>query len=290
VAVPVLCVAGYLVLGQPGAGDRPFDNRMVNPADDDLYAQLDLLFQEPTLERVIRVEALLDGASVETRNSARFQEAAAFVYALAGRYGETVVAYNRYVAIGGEAADPNGGYAFVLGETIFRATDGRVTPEAEELFRLSLEGDPADVVARIYLALALQQRGEDEAAVEAYLALLELEPVGGAEWAEVVRAQLAELGVEPPPPPQEEEGFEGLTPEQLEMVNEMVGGLAVRLEENPDDVEGWAQLIRSYMVLERDDEAFAALARAREFFTGNEEAMAIIEEVEAEIARALELE
>jgi hypothetical protein len=32
------------------------------------------------------------------------------------------------------------------------------------------------------------------------------------------------------------------------------------------------------------------LATAREFFTGNAEAMAVIEEVEAELARAMELE
>jgi cytochrome c-type biogenesis protein CcmH len=50
--------------------------------------------------------------------------------------------------------------------------------------------------------------------------------------------------------------------ERLEMIAGMVDGLAARLEENPDDLQGWRMLARSYQVLDRADEALAALVRA----------------------------
>jgi cytochrome c-type biogenesis protein CcmH len=50
-----------------------------------------------------------------------------------------------------------------------------------------------------------------------------------------------------------------LTPPQIQA---MTGRLAARLEENPQDVEGWVMLARSYNVLGRHAEAAAAYARA----------------------------
>jgi len=46
------------------------------------------------------------------------------------------------------------------------------------------------------------------------------------------------------------------------MINSMVGRLAARLEQQPDDVEGWARLGRSYMVLNQPAKARDAYARA----------------------------
>ncbi len=46
-------------------------------------------------------------------------------------------------------------------------------------------------------------------------------------------------------------------------IRSMVGRLAARLEENPDDVEGWLRLGRSYGVLEDRDRAADAYARAQ---------------------------
>ena len=59
--------------------------------------------------------------------------------------------------------------------------------------------------------------------------------------------------------PQAMEASHGITRAQIE---HMVGGLSARLEENPDDVEGWAMLGRSYSVLDRYPEAAAAYANA----------------------------
>ena len=43
----------------------------------------------------------------------------------------------------------------------------------------------------------------------------------------------------------------------------MIASLAARLAADPSDAPGWAQLIRSYMVLGRPGEAQKALAEAR---------------------------
>jgi cytochrome c-type biogenesis protein CcmH len=50
--------------------------------------------------------------------------------------------------------------------------------------------------------------------------------------------------------------------ERRAMIDGMVERLAARLEQQPDDVEGWARLGRSYMVLQQPDKAREAYARA----------------------------
>jgi cytochrome c-type biogenesis protein CcmH len=46
------------------------------------------------------------------------------------------------------------------------------------------------------------------------------------------------------------------------MINSMVERLAARLEQQPDDVDGWTRLARSYIVLNQPDKARDAYARA----------------------------
>ena len=54
-----------------------------------------------------------------------------------------------------------------------------------------------------------------------------------------------------------------MTPEQqAAFVNDMVGRLADKLKDNPDDLEGWVRLARSYQVLARTEEARAAWGKA----------------------------
>ncbi len=58
---------------------------------------------------------------------------------------------------------------------------------------------------------------------------------------------------------------EDMSPEKRkEMVRGMVDRLAKRLDENPDDVQGWLRLARSYRVLEKPEKARDALKRASE--------------------------
>lgn len=53
------------------------------------------------------------------------------------------------------------------------------------------------------------------------------------------------------------------------MIAGMVAGLAARLEEQPDDPEGWMMLIRSESVLGNMDGALAAYQSARSYFANN---------------------
>lgn len=58
---------------------------------------------------------------------------------------------------------------------------------------------------------------------------------------------------------QAQQGGPAMTPEQIEA---MVANLAARMEENPDDEQGWVMLARSYKVMGRLEEAAKAYARA----------------------------
>lgn len=71
--------------------------------------------------------------------------------------------------------------------------------------------------------------------------------------------------------PQKVAGQQGFTPAQVE---EMVGSLVARLEKEPDNVEGWAMLARSWLVLENYPEAAKAYARLAELIPNNADVIA----------------
>jgi cytochrome c-type biogenesis protein CcmH len=70
------------------------------------------------------------------------------------------------------------------------------------------------------------------------------------------------------------------------MVQQMVDGLAQRLEADGKDLAGWQRLLRAYVVLGQKDKAVDALAKARTVFRGDESSLAALDET----ARQLGLE
>jgi cytochrome c-type biogenesis protein CcmH len=97
------------------------------------------------------------------------------------------------------------------------------------------------------------------------LTALLAETPADAPWREPIQAALAGLGdAAPPSGPGADDiaAAEEMSPdEQTAMIEGMVSGLAARLEDNPDDAEGWLRLIRSYVVLGKTEDA-AEAARA----------------------------
>lgn len=193
------------------------------------------------------------------------------------RPGEAVEAFNRAVELA-----PNDGdiYAF-RAEALTLAADGSVTVEAQRDFRTVLEQDPGHPGARYYLGLARLQEGDTRGAYDDWYGLAAEAPAD-APWLESVQARLRELaprlGVPlaqaVPPARPATAPQSGPTREQAEaaqqmsaedrtaMIRGMVEGLAARLEQNPNDVEGWLRLARAREVLGEAEAAREALRRA----------------------------
>ncbi|WP_168990455.1 c-type cytochrome biogenesis protein CcmI [Aureimonas flava] len=162
-----------------------------------------------------------------------------------------------------------------LGEALVQAAGGKVTPEAETEFHKALALDAEWVPARFFLALGLSQQGRAAEAAEAWSDLLRTGPPDGP-WRPVAEAALADArsgAAAPPATPapgpsaEDVEAAEGLSDgDRRAMVEGMVSRLAQRLDAEPGDADGWKRLVRSYVVLDRPDEALAALRRVRTVF------------------------
>jgi cytochrome c-type biogenesis protein CcmH len=195
-----------------------------------------------------------------------------------GRYQEAAEAYRHAADLSGQRADIAGDW----GEAQVLAAGGTVTPAAKGAFAAGLSDPETAPRSRYYLALAQMQEGEVKSALQAWEDLAAEAPAD-ADWLPLVRQRIAEaasaLGIDPATlkggaaGPVEPPGDAAVaaaakaalsaSPEERQaMILAMVGKLASRLESQPDDVEGWARLGRSYMVLHQPEKAKEAYARA----------------------------
>jgi cytochrome c-type biogenesis protein CcmH len=178
------------------------------------------------------------------------------------------------------------------GEVLVLARGGVVGPEARAAFETARAGDPGDVRAAFYLAEAAYQAGRPNEAVAAWGALAERAPPG-APWLGLVAQRLIRalqmqersldsLGLAPATVAALEAALSGRAaaprgPSDADvaaaadmdpaaraaMIEGMVASLAARLEAEPDDIEGWRMLARSYRQIGRDAEALEALGQVR---------------------------
>jgi cytochrome c-type biogenesis protein CcmH len=267
IAAPLVAFAAYLGLGSPELPDQPLSTRLDTPLE-----------QADVQTLVAKVEAHL-AAQPEDGSG---WEVIAPIYLRMGRTDDAVRAYGNAIRILGSTAVRES----ALGDAIVRANQGLVTADARAAFERALALDAKAVAPRFYLAVALGQDGRKEDAIAAWQALLKDAPAGAA-WAPVARQWVTRLGGSAPPAaaaagpgPSDSDvaAAEDMTAEQrLAMINGMVGQLADKLAVHPDDAEGWARLVRSYMVLGRGDDAKAALAKARTALAAKPDRLSIVE-------------
>lgn len=245
-SIPLAALFLYLQLGAPG--------QMTPPAETSAAAL------PPELEG--RIAALEERLAAEPDNLEGFILLAR-TYAGVGDYEKAVEAYRRANRLA-EGEDP--AIAGEMAEALVLRNEGVVPREALEIFSRIAEAYPNDPQATYYLALAKSQAGDTDGALKDLQRLRQNAPPE-APWLPTVDALLRDLGATPTPAPTEESRAPGPTPEQMaaaqdlsdeelqQMVEGMVSRLAARLEENPDDLEGWRRLARAYEVLGRDEDA-----------------------------------
>jgi len=249
-AVPLVSWGIYTQVGSPDLPGQPLAARLtVDPA------------RESIEELLARAETHL----AANPRDGRGWDVVAPVYLRLGRFDESVRAYRAAIDIVGASAERLSG----LGEALTSVGGGVVNDEARAAFEKAASLDAADVRAHFYLATALAQQGDLDAAATAWQTMLPALPQGSA-WRGAVEEALKETArrklaaAQPGPGPTAAEvdaASEMSTGDRTAMIETMVAGLDQKLRENPDDLEGWKRLVRSYMVLEKASEARSALER-----------------------------
>lgn len=180
------------------------------------------------------------------------------------------------------------GIAGSYAEALTMAAGGIIPPAAKLIFEQLRQENPEDPRNHYYVGIAETQAGRGQAALDIWLALLARSPAD-ASWVPAVRQQIdqtaRQFGIKvgeitflppagpvpvtaqradvPGPTAQDMAAASKMTSdEQTAMIRSMVERLAERLEENPDDVEGWLRLARAQAVLEGPASAKPSLERA----------------------------
>ncbi|MDF1601338.1 c-type cytochrome biogenesis protein CcmI [Mesorhizobium sp. YIM 152430] len=230
-SLPLVSWGLYAATGSPGYADQPLQARLHS---DPSQASVD--------ELIARAEAHL----ATKPDDARGWDVLAPIYLRLGRYADAATAF----ANASRLDEPTAARLAGEGEALAAAANGRVTEDALARFEQALALAPDDLRSRYFVALAADQAGNGDEARRMWQDMRADLPEG-SPWHGVIAAAL------------ESDGADMLS-ERSEAIEGMVAGLAARLEVNSNDVDGWQQLIRSYMVLDRPQEAQSALERARD--------------------------
>jgi cytochrome c-type biogenesis protein CcmH len=169
-----------------------------------------------------------------------------------------------------------------LGEVLVMGSEGLVTKEALESFDNALKLDSKNPKARYYKGLASLQEDKREDALAQWRAMLRDAPAD-APWRPLVQSRINDMMIAAAMPNLGKDQLAAAAAmndeERARMIRGMVDGLAQRLAQNGDDLEGWLRLARARLVLGEPQKAREALDRARELFKKDDAALARIEEM-----------
>lgn len=255
-AVPLVGWAGYALLGSPDLPPQPLSARLsANPASNTME------------ELVARAERHL----AQNPDDGKGWDVLGPIYLRIGRFDDAIAAFGRAIQLEGATASREAG----LGEALAARTGGLIQGEAAEAFRRALALEPGMPKARFYLATSLAQEGRLDEAMAGWSALRDALPAD-SPWRAAAEEAVAEAGrrlasndapAAPGPSQDDVAAAAEMAPaDRTAMIESMVAGLDRKLKENPQDREGWQRLIRSYLVLQRKDDALAALDRATAAF------------------------
>lgn len=296
IAVPVIGISlgTYLLIGAPGYPDLPLQNRISQiesgRADrpDQATAEAGVPDRiDTSREDVTRMAAQLRDVLVDRPDDLRGWRLAVTTQTGLGDLEAAWRSQNRVIAILGDAAE--GEDFALLAELMILAADGYVSPQAETALSEAVRRDPGNGTARYYAGLMFAQGGRPDRAFSIWRGLL-ADSRPDAPWIQPIYDQIERVSVlagdptpldELPQPTGPTEGdiaaAEDLSPaERIEMVGNMVEGLAERLATEGGSARDWGRLITAYGVLGRTDAAFAVYQEATTVFAEDPGAMDLL--------------
>ncbi len=249
--LPAIGLGIYLDTGSPELPAQPLQARLDNPGND-----VGIL--------IVKAEQHLaknpdDGAGWDLL---------APIYVRNMRLGDAEMAYRNAIRLIGPSAERLNG----LGETLVAAADGVVTADARATFEAALKLEPQNFRTRFYIALGKEQAGQYPDAKGDFEAILKDSPAN-APWLSLVKQHIT-LNSGPPvaiapgdPTEQQVADAQAMSSDdRTQMIEGMVAGLDAKLAEDPNNIEGWLRLVRSYTVLKQPDKAGEALKRGLAVF------------------------
>ncbi len=271
-ALPAVALGTYLGLGSPQLPQQPHATQTERSPEGQ------------------RVESMV--ARVEERLRTHPEDGAGWdviapVYLRQQKYHDAVFAFQQALRLNGASAARLEG----LGEAMVLRDNGRVDERARMAFTRALEQNPESLKARFWLAMGDEQAGDLEKAMAGYRKILEATPQG-APWRAMVGTRLAmvqqrlapDQARAPGPSPEAMRAARDMSEEErTAMIENMVSGLAQRLENDGGDLDGWLRLMRAYKVLGKSAEAKQALSSARENFKGDPGALERIDAAAREL-------
>ncbi|WP_420403649.1 c-type cytochrome biogenesis protein CcmI [Nisaea sp.] len=280
--LPAGALLTYVAVGSPGLPDLPLDKRTDGAGTVRMAHQPQPAAQPAEPAGAAAQPGVAEMvAGLEEKLKANPEDADGWAllarsYMVTERYREAVAAYGRAL----DLVPDNLQFAAARGEALVLAADGTVPPAAVEDFRKVNLAQPQEPRSRYYLGLARSQAADPAGALKWWIAL-EADTPPDAPWKALVTQRIDEAGAEagidvaslraaereqraaPGPTEDDVQAARDMSAEDRSaMIQSMVDRLATRLEQEPDDLDGWIRLARAYGVLGRTGDALKAHANA----------------------------
>ena len=260
--VPLLAIGYYATMGSPDTASIAFADRVEERTEtaelEELTARLhDRLMNDP--------EGGPSGGWILLGQT----------YFKMGRFSDAAESFK----VVSERPEASSAVFSMLAEALFVADQGIVSPRAQVAINKAVALDPANPAATYYQAIALSQNGELAQAYDLLVSRLN-DADGIYPWMETFIEEANRIGTElakprlslesfapmsgsPGPTGEDIANAQNMTTEDRQaFIASMVDRLADRLQDDPEDLDGWMRLGNAYAVLGEKSQALEAFERA----------------------------
>ena len=289
--IPSFALGTYVSMGKPGLPSQPFNDRVAQTTPKQPTTEVPESQHAEINDMITNLQAKLD----KNPNDIKSWELLGKTYLMQKKYSEAASTLERALQI-----TPNNiGMRAAFGEALTLAANGRVTQKSESEFKAVERHTPEDPRAQYYLGLAQYQRNNLMEALRRWIAL-EIDTPADAPWRKMLERRIqkaeTESGIDisalrlgevtkrpiqnktvpqnkgrstpvskPIPGPSQRQiaAAQNMTAKDRQsMIQSMVQRLADKLKDDPNDVDGWLRLARSYSVLKQSKKAVNAYSQA----------------------------